>query len=125
MITVSSSGSFDKTVSFLKKAASGDQYAALESYGQRGVNALATATPRDRGLTASSWTYKITRERGRYSLSWFNTNVQSGVNVAILIQYGHGTGTGGWVAGRDYINPAIQPIFDQIANEVWEQVKRG
>lgn len=124
MISFKSSGSTDKTEKFLKAMARGDAYATLANYGSRCVAALASATPVESGLTASSWDYKIEIKGGRYSLTIFNTNVESGIPVAILLQYGHGTGTGGWVAGRDYINPAIQPIFDSIANEVWEKVKR-
>jgi Bacteriophage HK97-gp10, putative tail-component len=125
MISIKSSGSFKNLELFLGNLSSNAAFAALESYGQRGVDALARATPVDSGLTAQSWTYKIIRKKGQYTIVWNNTNVQNGVNVAILLQYGHGTGTGGWVEGRDYINPAIQPVFDQIANEVWEQMTHG
>jgi hypothetical protein len=114
-------GDFKKTEDFLKRA-SGDKFSALSRYGQEGVNALASATPTDTGETANSWTYEIIRDKSSYSLIWSNTNVVNGRPVAILLQYGHGTGTGGFVQGSDYINPALRPIFDRIANEVWKLV---
>ena len=86
--------------------------------------ALASATPVDSGLTASSWSYEITNKNGTATISFRNSNIQNGVPIAIILQYGHATGTGGWVEGRDYINPAIQPIFDQIANDAWKEVER-
>jgi hypothetical protein len=94
----------------------------LESLGQKGVAALSSATPVDSGLTAASWSYEISNKNGRTTITWFNSHVESGVNIAIILQYGHGTGTGGYVSGRDYINPAIQPIFDQIAEDMWKKV---
>jgi len=97
----------------------------LNKYGQEGVNALASATPVDSGLTADSWEYETIYKNGRYSIVWSNTNVESGIPVAILIQYGHATGTGGWVEGTDYINPSIRPLFDKIAENVWERVKNA
>ncbi len=125
MITVSGSGSFHKTESFLNSMQRGDAFALLDSFGRAGVDALAAATPQDSGLTAASWVYEVERKRGRYSITWRNTNVHDGAVIAILIQYGHGTGTGGYIQGRDYINPAIQPLFDKIADAVWEQVRNG
>lgn len=125
MITVTAKGSSGKTEKFLDRLLHGDIFRSLDQYGLRGVDALASATPVDSGLTADSWNFKVEHARGKHSITWYNTNVHNGVNVAILLQYGHGTGTGGWVQGRDYINPAIQPIFDQIANEVWKQVTSG
>jgi hypothetical protein len=124
MITFESNGDFKKTQQFLDKMARAEHMAILNHYGQVGVDALASATPIDSGLTATSWTYTIEKKQGKYSIVWHNTNVVDGVPVAILIQYGHGTGTGGWVEGRDYINPAIRPIFDMITEEVWKQVKQ-
>lgn len=94
----------------------------LDKYGREGVAALAAATPIDTGNTAGSWVYEIVREAGSASIVFSNTNVVNGENIAILLQYGHGTGTGGYVVGRDYINPAIQPIFDKIANNAWKEV---
>jgi hypothetical protein len=118
----SSSGSTAKTQAFLQKMQAGDVLSGLESLAQQGVNALAAMTPVDTGLTAASWSYEITTSGGTTKISWINTNRIGGVKVAIILQYGHGTGTGGFVAGRDYINPAIVPIFDQIANDVWKKV---
>lgn len=102
-----------------------DFSARLSQYGDRGVRALEAATPKDSGDTAHSWSYKVTKEKGYYSIAWFNDHVQNESNIAILLQYGHGTGTGGYVEGRDYINPAMQPIFDQMANELWKEVTNG
>jgi len=125
MIQITAKGSTAKTEKFLAAILRGDQYAALASYGQRLTDALAAATPIESGKTAESWVCKIDKKGGRYALTVYNTNVIDGVPVAILLQYGHGTGTGGWVQGRDYINPAIKPIFDSITEDVWEKVKRG
>lgn len=125
MFRITSRGSFAKTESFLARMSRGEIFNTLDAHGRRGVDALARATPRDSGLTASSWTYKVIRGRRGPTIVWDNTNLADGTPVVILIQYGHGTGTGGWVEGRDFINPAIQPIFDQIANDVWEKVKHG
>lgn len=96
--------------------------AELEPYAQQGVNALATLTPQDTGLTAASWGYEIVIDGGSVFINWFNTNENDGALVAILLQYGHGTGTGGYISGTDYINPAMKPIFDQIAADVWRKV---
>lgn len=122
MIQITSKGSFNKTESFLKEMQKDDIFRSLDSYGQKGVLALASATPVRTGLTAASWTYEVTKSRGSYSITWSNTNVVDGKPVAILLQYGHGTGTGGYVAGRDYINPVILPLFDQISADVWKAV---
>lgn len=94
----------------------------LKKYGEIGVEALAAATPKDTGTTAASWRYEIVKKRDGYSLYWCNDNVHNGVNIALILQYGHGTGTGGYVKGMDYINPAIRPIFDAIANDAWREV---
>lgn len=125
MISVKSTGSFKKLESFLQKMSSEDCFKVLDALGQRGVNALASATPVDSGLTSQSWTYEVTHSRGKHGIAWKNTNVHNGVNIALILQYGHGTGTGGWVNGYDYINPAIRPVFDEIADEVWKQVKNA
>lgn len=122
MIEIVSHGSFQNTEKFLKRMAEGDIFRNLDRYGREGAAALARATPADSGLAASSWTYEIRRDRGSWSIVWLNTNIENGFPVAIMIQYGHGTGTGGYVAGRDYINPAIRPIFDRIADDVWREV---
>jgi len=95
---------------------------SLEIFAQQGVNALASATPIDSGLTAASWSYEIEQSGDSVSIRWVNNNIEDNVNVAVILQYGHGTGTGGYVSGYDYINPAIQPIFDQIADDVWKRV---
>lgn len=121
----SSSGSFDKTFAFLKEIESGNIFEDLDALAQSGVDALSRMTPIDTGLAASSWGYVIENTRESLTISWFNTDEEGGVNVAIILQYGHGTGTGGYVAGIDYINPAIQPIFDQIAEEVWRRVTQA
>ena len=115
---------FEKTYDFLKRMSRGDAFKVLEKYGKLGVDALASATPIDSGDTASSWTYEVEQTGSTYSINWLNTNVNGGVNIAIILQTGHGTGTGGYVQGRDYINPAIRPVFDKIANEVWREVTK-
>lgn len=122
MITVSSRGSFDKTERFLQKLARGDIFARLDHFGLEGVNALAAATPVDSGKTASSWDYEVRKTKDSYSITWYNRDEIAGLNVAIMLQYGHGTGTGGYVEGRDYINPVIKPLFDRIAEEVRKEV---
>lgn len=114
-------GSFDRTFAFLRKMLNNEAYAALESYAQEGVDALKSFTPVDTGITADSWTYEIVDE-SNLQIIWSNTHVNDGVNIAIILQFGHGTGTGGYVAGRDYINPALQPVFDKIAENVWRAV---
>lgn len=118
----SSSGSTDKTQAFLKKMQAGDLFIGLDALAQQGVNALASMTPVDTGLTASSWGYEIQTTGSNTKISWTNTHRNGTANVAVILQYGHGTGTGGYVAGYDYINPAIKPIFDQIAEDVWKKV---
>lgn len=123
MVTIKVKGNFKNTESFFKRArAQRENMQILERYAKIGVDALSSATPIDTGRTASSWTYEITATNGGYRIDWNNTNTDNGVNVAILLQYGHGTGTGGYVQGRDYINPALQPIFDQMADAVWKEL---
>lgn len=117
-----SSGSTDRTQAFLKKLGNGDLYSGLEVLAQQGVVALASQTPVETGLTASSWSYEIESNSKTTTISWSNSHREGGPPIAILLQYGHGTGTGGYVTGRDYINPSIQPIFDMIAEEVWRRV---
>ena len=116
MISFKQKGDFSKLTSYLERAKGTVKQGILDRYGQEGVKALSAATPKDSGLTANSWYYKIERQSGYVSISFHNSNIQNGVPIAIILQYGHGTGTGGWVEGRDYINPAIQPIFDKISN---------
>ena len=124
MIGFRQKGDFSKTTSYLTKLKSSTRLEALDRYGKQGVAALASATPVDTGLTARSWEYKIERTATSVSLVFHNTNIQNGIPIAIILQYGHGTGTGGWVQGRDYINPAIQPIFDQLAKDAWREVTK-
>ena len=123
MIVLTQSGNFNNTERFLKGAKKLDIKRILESYGREGVRALASATPVDSGLTADSWGFRVTISKGSFSIVWTNSNVVEGVPIAIILQYGHGTGTGGYVQGRDYINPAIQPIFQKIADSVWLEVR--
>lgn len=124
MITFRHKGDFSKLTSFLERAKNAIHIGNLDKYGREGVAALASATPVDTGLTASSWSYKIVNANGSVKIEFHNSNIQNGVPIAIILQYGHGTGTGGWVEGRDYINPAIQPIFDKIANDAWREVTK-
>lgn len=121
MIGISTRGK-DRTTNALKKMMGGALYRDLDRYGQMGVSALSQATPTDSGLSGMSWAYRVVRQGKWVGVEWYNTNVVNGVPVVILIQYGHGTGTGGYVQGRDFINPAMQPIFDQIADEIWRRV---
>lgn len=124
MITFSQKGDFSKTQMYLKKAREAARLKILEKYGNEGVAALASATPIDSGVTASSWYYEVNTSSAGAAITFYNSNVNKGVPIAVILQYGHGTGTGGWVQGRDYINPAIQPIFDRIVNEAWREVTR-
>lgn len=124
MITFQEKGSFKRTETWLRRLSKGEVFATLSKYGSIGVNALSNATPADTGLTAASWSFTVEQRPGYYSIRWHNSHVENGLPIAVLIQYGHGTGTGGYVAGRDYIMPAIRPIFDQIAAEAWREVNR-
>ncbi len=108
----------------MEKAKQTVKIGELDRYGREGVAALAAATPVDTGATAASWYYRIENQKGSVTISFYNSNIQNGVPIAIILQYGHGTGTGGWVQGRDYINPAIQPVFDKIAREAWREVTK-
>ena len=118
MLTFRQKGDFSKLTSYLERAKEFAELGFLDKYGREGVAALASATPVKTGLTAASWQYKIERTNNSTSLVFYNTNIVKGVSIAVILQYGHGTGNGGWVEGRDYINPAIQPIFDRIADEL-------
>lgn len=122
MVKFKEKGSFNNLEKYFSRMADPKYLHVLERYGQDGVNALASATPTDSGETANSWTYEIQQVKGGAKIIWKNSNVINGVPVAILIQYGHATKNGGYVAGRDFINPAIRPVFDKIANEVWKEV---
>lgn len=122
MIKFRQKGDFSKLTRFLERAKETVRIGDLDKFGKEGVAALASATPVDSGETASSWYYEIENRKGSVTISFHNSNIQNEVPIAIILQYGHGTRNGGWVQGRDYINPAIQPIFDKIANNAWEEV---
>lgn len=124
MISFRHKGDFSKSTRFLERSKEAVKVGDLDRYGREGVAALASATPIDSGLTANSWYYEIEINKGSVVISYNNSNIQNGVPIAVILQYGHGTGTGGWVQGRDYINPAIQPIFDKIAENAWREVTK-
>lgn len=124
MISFRQKGDFSKLTRFLERAKEAVHLGDLDKYGREGVAALASATPVDSGQTANSWYYKIERNKNTISISFHNSNIQNGVPIAIIIQYGHGTRNGGWVQGVDYINPAIQPIFNRIADDAWREVTK-
>ena len=123
-ISFNQKGDFSKANSFLINVKNGIRTSYLEQYGREGVAALSSATPVNSGLTASSWYYKIENKNGSAKIAFYNSNIQNGVPIAIILQYGHGTRNGGWVQGRDYINPAIQPLFDKIAENAWKEVTK-
>ena len=124
MISFRQKGDFAKLSSYLARVKEAARLVILDKYGKEGVAALSSATPKDTGETAASWYYTIERKKGSASIVFNNSNVNDGVPIAIILQLGHGTGTGGWVEGRDYINPAIQPVFDKIAESAWEEVTK-
>jgi len=124
MISFTQKGDFSKLTRFLEKVKEAVRLGDLDKYGRAGVAALASATPVDSGQTANSWFYEITNNNGSARIAFYNSNIQNGVPIAVILQYGHGTRNGGWVQGRDYINPAIRPIFDQIANNAWKGVTK-
>lgn len=124
MISFRHKGDFSKFTSFLERAKQTIRIGDLDRYGREGVAALASATPVDSGQTANSWYYEIKRSQGSITITFNNSHINAGVPIAIILQYGHGTGTGGWVEGRDYINPAIRPVFDKIANDAWREVTK-
>ena len=124
MITFREKGDFSKLTRFLERAKESVKLGDLDKYGKAGVAALSSATPIDSGKTANSWSYEIINENGSVKINFNNSNIQNGVPIAIILQYGHGTKNGGWVQGRDYINPAIQPIFDEIVNNAWREVTK-
>ena len=124
MISFRQKGDFSKLTSFLEKAKESVKIGDLDKYGREGVAALSSATPIDSGKTANSWSYEITNKNGSVTISFNNPNIQNGVPIAIILQYGHGTKNGGWVQGRDYINPAIQPVFDEIVDKAWREVTK-
>lgn len=123
MISFHHKGNFSKLTSFLEKAKGAGKLGDLDRFGREGVSALSSATPVDTGLTASSWYYEIEHGNDRVTISFHNSNIQNGVPIAVILQYGHATRNGGWVEGRDYINPAIQPVFDRIVESAWKEVR--
>lgn len=124
LITFEKKGDFSKTFRFLNKLLNREYLNILEKYGREGVARLKEYTPKDTGLTSESWDFVITHNKDNTSISFVNSNVNNYVNIAIILQYGHATRNGGWVEGVDYINPALQPIFDKMAKEAWEEVTK-
>lgn len=124
MIKVTQTGEFNKITRYLERSKHRLSIGIFDKYGKMGVDALTAATPVDTGKTADSWRYEIQNDANGTTLSFHNDNVNKGVNIAIILQYGHGTGNGGWVEGRDYINPALQPIFDELADKIWKEVTK-
>ena len=125
MISFKQKGDFSKLTGFLEQIKESVKIGDLDKFGRAGVEALSSATPVNTGKTANSWYYEIENKNGVATISFNNSNIQNGVPIAIILQYGHGTGTGGWVEGRDYINPAIRPIFDEIAENAWREVTKS
>lgn len=124
MLVIHQKGDFKNLTSFLERAKEKVNLGMLDDYGRQGVAALQSATPKDSGKTSESWYYKIERRDGTVTLSFHNSNENQGIPIAIILQYGHATGNGGYVEGIDYINPAIQPIFNKLAQEAWEEVRK-
>lgn len=124
MLEVTHHGDFKNTERFLKRVSRRQQLGWVDAYGIRGVDALSNATPKDTRETSKRWRYEIKEERGRITITWLNDNEDNGVPIVILIQYGHATRNGGFVQGRDFINPAMQPLFDQMTDEIWKRVTR-
>ena len=124
MVKINQKGDFKNLTSYLIKSKKGPSLSALTGLCEEGVRALADATPKDTGLTSQSWEYNIVRKEGSVSITFNNTNIQNGVPIAVILQYGHATRNGGYVQGIDYINPALRPIFEKIAEDAWEEVKR-
>ena len=122
MIVVEAKGNFDNTEKLLKRIKNRDYLKVLDKFGQQGVTALSGATPTRSGKTASSWDYEVLVSGGSITIQWTNSNINNGVSIAIILQYGHGTRNGGYVVGRDYINPAMRPLFDKMADEAWKAV---
>lgn len=124
MITITQKGDFHKLDSFMERLKNVIHVGELDKYGRRGVEILKAATPVDSGQTANSWYYKIDRSEGQVVIGFYNSHINDGVNIAIILQYGHATGTGGWVEGRDYINPSLAPLFDKIADDAWNEITK-
>jgi|SRR6188472_1780905 len=124
MITITQKGSFKNTEKYLSRLKTAEIFAVLNKYGSLGVNALSNATPTESGETAGSWTYTIVQRPGYYSIRWHNSHIVDGVPIAVILDYGHGTGTGGYVQGRSYIMPAIRPTFDRMSEEIDKELRR-
>lgn len=124
MIRFKHKGDFKKTIYFFENILQRKYLQKLQQFGEEGVKALALATPKDSGETANSWSYEIIESQGRTAIIWKNSHIHDGVNIAIILQYGHGTRNGGYVQGRDYINPAIAPIFNRIAEQAWDEITK-
>lgn len=124
MVTFKHKGDFSKTRKFLEKAKSVVKRDVLDKYGREGVRLLSSFTPVESSKTAQSWSYVVEYGPAGSRLSFHNSNINQGVPIAVILQYGHGTGTGGWVEGRDYINPAVQPLFDAMVEELWKEVTK-
>ena len=124
MITIESQGDWKLTRNWFDRMTKLDLALIMNQFGKEGVSALASATPSKSGVTSKSWNYEVTRKGNNWKITWTNSNVNKGANIAVLIQYGHGTRNGGYVVGRDYINPAIRPVFDKIAQKAWKEVTR-
>lgn len=124
MFTLKATGDFRKSRNFLERLIRQDYYSILDKYGQMGVEALSAATPVQTGRTASSWQYEIEKSKSGATIIWSNNNINEGVNIALILQYGHGTGTGAYVQGIDYINPAMAPLFNELADNVWKEVNK-
>lgn len=124
MITIESQGEWKMTRNWFDRMTKLDLALIMNQFGKEGVSALAAATPSKSGLTSKSWNYEVTRKGNNWKITWTNSNINKGANIAVLIQYGHGTRNGGYVVGRDYINPAIRPVFDKIAQKAWKEVTR-
>ncbi len=124
MIRVHSRGNYSKAINYLARLEDPINLSTLRRYGDLGVEALQSATPVDSGKTRDSWYYKIVKKNDSYSIQFCNSNIADYVPIAIILQYGHFTGTGGWVEGRDYINPAVRPVFDKMADDIWKEVTK-
>lgn len=124
MITFRQKGDFSKVTRYTERLRNAIRLGMLDKYGREGVAALASATPVESGVTANSWYYKIEHGKGTARIAFYNSHVNQGVPIAIILQYGHGTGTGGWVEGRDYINPSVRPVFNNILESLWREVTR-
>lgn len=124
-ISFKQKGDFSKFNAYIDKTRKIFKFGEIEKYAKEGINALKDATPVDSGLTKDSWYYKIERKKDMVTISYLNTNIQNGIPIAIILQYGHATRNGGWVEGIDYINPSLKPIFEKIANDAWKEARRA